>query len=655
MKYTGRDKKRTGVIVPLFSLRTEQSCGIGEFPDLVTLGKWCRKTGLRIIQVLPVNDTGTESSPYSALSAYALNPVFLRIQDLPEYCDSAANSLNELRLKYEPENRLHYHEILSAKLEILHSIFIINGYKTTGLPEFNNWVNENSWVKGYAVYKSFKQENKNCSWKDWKRYRDPDPVDIEKIWSDESTNQDGSILFHSWLQFRAEQQFARVSDQLTDMGIFLKGDIPILMNEDSADVWLCRNNFDLNLRAGAPPDMFSTLGQNWGFPIYRWDILEQDNYAWWRVRLKQAAKFYHALRIDHVLGFFRIWAIHYRNESGRLGFFKPSAYFTKQNLRDEGFDDCRIKFLSEPHIKEEDIRDLVKPSGEREKEIVFSCFKRINNEEMFLFESKISGEKDILELPVSKLIKERMIKLFGDIVFINVEGNLFAPVWDGLSASQNSCLSEEERNKIKELFTIYRYKSEKIWAVQGEKLLRFMNTETEMLICAEDLGDVPKAVPETLKKLNILGLRIPRWTRQYEKESSPYVPLKDYPFLTVISPSVHDTTSLREWWIEAEDTDKFWYSLGFNDSPPEMLDPDNIFAVLKKLSEASSLLYICPIQDFLGLSPELRPNLPRDERINVPGTYNDKNWTYRIPVKVEKLGEYDQLSRKIKDIVHHRE
>lgn len=655
MEYTSRKEKRTGVIVPLFSLRTEHSCGIGEFPDLITLGKWCGKTGLRIIQLLPVNDTGTESSPYSAVSAYALNPIYLRIQDLPEFSESAERSVEKLRLKYEPRKRLCYHEVLSGKIKILRNIFIENGIKIIRQPIFQKWVNENSWVKGYAVYKSLKQDNENNSWKTWTCYQDPDREEIEKIWNEAFPDKDRSILFHSWLQFRAEEQFSTVTEKLSEMDLFLKGDLPILMNEDSADVWLYRNNFDLNLRAGAPPDMFSSFGQNWGFPIYRWDVLEQDDYAWWRGRLKQAAKFYHVLRIDHVLGFFRIWAIHRRNESGRLGFFKPSAYYSRRDLQNEGFDGSRIKFLSEPHIKEDDIRNLIGATEEQEKEVVLSCFKRINDESMFLFNDKISGEKDILQLPVSSSVKEKIIKLFSDIVFIKLNEDSYVPMWYGLSAPQTEYLSEEEKNKITGLFTKYRYESEKIWAVQGEKLLRFMNAETEMLICAEDLGDVPKAVPETLQKLNILGLRIPRWTRRYEKESAPYISLADYPELTVISPSVHDTSSLREWWNEGDDTDHFWYSLGFKDSAPEVLDPDDLYAVLKKLSEASSLLYICPIQDFLGMSSDLCPEDPQDERVNVPGTYNDNNWTYRIPVQVESLEKHDQLISKIKDIVRHRE
>jgi 4-alpha-glucanotransferase len=657
MKYTGKDETRSGVIVPLFSLRTEKSCGIGEFPDLITLGEWCRHTGLEMIQILPVNDTGQQTSPYSALSAFALNPIFIRMQDLPEYNEddkTVVELTQKLKSCYDALKRVSYHEVLKKKMDILGRLFDMRGYNTVKDPIFLGWCNDNPWVPVYSLFRSLKMSNNEISWVEWSDFNSPDPETILNLWDQALQEGDRDILFFAWIQYRAEQQLQNAAQTLSNMDIFLKGDLPILMNEDSADVWRHREYFNLSLNAGAPPDMFSSEGQNWGFPIYRWDILERNSYSWWKRRLNQADKFYHAFRIDHVLGFFRIWAISVRNVSGRLGFFKPSAYLSRKKLINSGFNSEHISFLSEPHVKEETINSIIDGLTDEQKHTVKSCFQRIRQESLFLFDANIKGEKDIKALNLNKETIDQLLRLYGDRVFIEISDGLYVPAWNGISSSQMSYVSDDMKNLIYELFKEYRIESEKIWGKQGEKLLSFMDSYTGMLICAEDLGDVPEAVPATLEKLNILGLRIPRWTREYEKKEAPFIPVKRYPELSVISPSVHDTSSLREWWAQDEETDKFWYSLGFYDDPPKILDQKSVYKIIKALAEASSLLFLCPIQDFLALDENVRPNEPMEERINVPGTHNQNNWSYRIPVSIESLIENTNLNAKIREICMFR-
>jgi 4-alpha-glucanotransferase len=210
----------------------------------------------------------------------------------------------------------------SGEKEIVKSAAKTEAAKTgtakTGSPEtLGAWIGANPWVREYAVFRRLKEFNGEKSWKEWKEYRNITPEDIERLWNDPAFR--GEHIFWAWLQKNAEQQFSLAADRLKKMGIILEGDLPILINEDSADLWAKGGYFDPSLSAGAPPDMYSPQGQNWGFPIYDWRALTQDGYTWWKQRLRQAEKFYQAYRIDHVLGFFRIWASSRENNSAVLG------------------------------------------------------------------------------------------------------------------------------------------------------------------------------------------------------------------------------------------------------------------------------------------------------------------------------------------------
>lgn len=296
-----------GVVLPLFSLHSSQSCGVGEFPDLMSMIVWCRDIGLNVIQLLPLNDTGNDSSPYSAISAFALNPIHLGLTHLPyiERCPSLLPMLPVMQ-QFCSNQRVDYAKVHVQKRQFLQEYFRVVGSLIISTPEYRAFLHQNSWLSLYALFKVLKIEHNWQSWEFW----DEDLKNITtETFQDLLKKHESEISFHIFLQFLCFQQLSIVKKFAEDKGVFLKGDIPILISRESADVWGHRSLFHMQFSAGSPPDMYSAEGQNWGFPIYNWDIMEQDGYQWWKQRLNVAFQFYHLYRIDHIVGFFRIWAI----------------------------------------------------------------------------------------------------------------------------------------------------------------------------------------------------------------------------------------------------------------------------------------------------------------------------------------------------------
>lgn len=314
-------KQHHGINLPLFSLRSKQSCGIGEYPDLLPLIDWCKSLGMDVIQLLPLNDGGPERSPYAALSAFALNPLNLGLARLPHLnlMPDAAEMIEELQ-KLNALQRIAY-PIVQAKREA----FLRHYFKTVGplviaSPPFLDFLQKNPWLETYSLFKALKIATQWHSWEEWPpEWRDPSPTYFQVLLD---ANRD-EIFYHSLLQYFCFEQLGGVQKAARQKGVFIKGDLPILIGRESADVWHTRKYFDLEYSAGAPPDMFSYDGQNWGFPLYDWNSLEEQDYKFWKTRLQVAQQCYDIYRIDHIVGFFRIWALS-KGQSAKEGHFIPS-------------------------------------------------------------------------------------------------------------------------------------------------------------------------------------------------------------------------------------------------------------------------------------------------------------------------------------------
>ncbi|MCR4742974.1 MAG: 4-alpha-glucanotransferase [Treponema sp.] len=676
---TWKNKKLTGIVLPLGALYTKENPVIGEFPDLVQLGKFCKEAGFEIIQLLPVNDTGTQSSPYSGLSAFALHPIYIRIKDIPEFSEVYKSdeifaraydtfvSKNAYKLRYD------YDDILEAKINILKQLYFKTQLGQSGKlsEEMTKWIKANPWAKTYAVYKNLKRNYMQASWKSWHQNdQKKSPEEIESLWKTKAFQKEH--YFYIWCQVIANQQFEEAVKKVKEMGLLIKGDMPILMNEDSCDAWAYPNFFNQDLRAGSPADGDNPNGQNWGFPTYNWKALKADNYSWWKNRLKVAAKYYDAYRLDHILGFFRIWAIPSADCNALNGHTEPYASFKREDLYELGFDDDRIRWLSQPHIPTNIVEDITW-NHEVSHQILELLCQQIGNEELWLFNKNLKGSQEIWDCDFKNLcnqdaahrIKEKLVEYWSNRTLIEISKNKFIPLWTYGKSTSWASLNEAEKSKLEELFSQLNKKNEKLWKKQADEIFTAITEGLKMIPCGEDLGVSIDCVPQTMLEHKILGLRVVRWCRKWSQEGQPYLPFEDYTPLSITTTSVHDSSTIRQWFDEeiknrkleknqTEKEEKCNVGDLIDLEENQEFSPEIAESILKECGKSASLWYINPLQDYLYMNKKYWLESAQEERINVPGTVNKFNWTYRLPVSLEELLDDKDLINKIQNICNGR-
>ncbi len=698
-------ERKTGVVIPLSALYTKDCVAVGDFLALKDFADFAQKASLSVIQLLPVNDTGTQSSPYSGLSAYALHPLYLRIAALPEFDDAykhdktfaAAYRAFKKAFPYTP--RFDYEQVLSKKIELLHLLYSYLEKKMSGklkkkkapakteeaakseapaeeekkeltpdelTAKFNSetgaFVRANKWVPYYAVFKDLKDSASQASWKNWpEEFRHLTRKQIMLRW--ENRAHRSSHYFFVWCQMRAHEQFKEAADYVKEKGITLKGDLPVLLNDDSADCWAWPEYFNQDMKAGAPPSGDTPLGQNWGFPTYGWKNIAADNFNWWKDRVRSAAQYYGAFRIDHILGFFRIWCVRKGESTAYLGHTEPYAAISRETLEKEGFDTGRLNWLSKPHIPTGLIEDITWNHDEA-TDILEQLCDRVGTEELWNFKKEIETDGDIYRLTLSSdggkdgRIKEALAAKWRDRALIEITPDNFIPVYSYRDSTAWKSLSWDEQQKLQNIFAKNKEAENALWKKQALDVLTPICKETGMTACAEDLGVNLACMPEVLNSLDILSLKVIRWNRAWEKDGQPYVPFADYPETSVCTTSVHDSSTLRQWWNGEKDSVRAYLSMAadkavsYKDDAPQADAPfDETVAAycLKTSAQTGSAWFINPLQDYLYLKEDYYKENPDDERINVPGSVNSFNWTYRMPYTISEIAKDKLLVSRIKE------
>ena len=325
--------KAAGTVIPVFSLRSEGSFGVGDFGDLKMMIDWCAMTNQRVLQVLPINDTnmtGTwqDSYPYNAISIYALHPQFTDFRQLPPIKDEdMRNKFEQLRQELNALPQIDYERMFKAKMEYLHVIFEQEFAKMKRTKAYKEFVENNKdWLEPYAQFCVKRDQSLQSS-------------------SEEEANTD----FWYFVQFNLDTQMRLAHKHARQQQVVLKGDIPIGISRDGVEAWVEPRYFNLNGQAGAPPDAFAEDGQNWGFPTYNWDEMLKDGCQWWVRRFRKMAQYFDAYRIDHVLGFFRIWEIPVPHKSGLYGQFQPSLPMSCEEIEQRWHLPFREEFYLEDH------------------------------------------------------------------------------------------------------------------------------------------------------------------------------------------------------------------------------------------------------------------------------------------------------------------
>lgn len=308
-----------GLCTPLFSLHSEESCGIGEYTDLIKLLPFLEAIGFDVLQLLPLNDTGEDPSPYMGLSAFALNPIHLGLSQLQavDQVPQFQEKLKTLRA-YNKSPRVNYREVRTLKMAFLKEYYA-HTFEKLATDEYYQFLQkQHYWLENYALFKALKEKQGGKNWEEWPE-EERNPQNVQKLMEE---NRE-AMRFHSFCQYLCFLQLAHVKKAAGNK-FLIKGDIPILVSRDSAEVWgVARHHFILDKAAGSPPDMYAQEGQYWGFPLYNWKELEKCGFDFWKQRLNYATELYHLYRLDHVVGFFRLWSIPLQKKALE-GSFLPS-------------------------------------------------------------------------------------------------------------------------------------------------------------------------------------------------------------------------------------------------------------------------------------------------------------------------------------------
>ncbi|KAK3010333.1 hypothetical protein RJ639_013026 [Escallonia herrerae] len=597
-----------GVAIPMFSIRSESDLGVGEFLDLKLLVDWAVDSGFHLVQLLPINDTSVhrmwwDSYPYSSLSVFALHPLYLRVEALSESIPEAIKQeIQKAREQLEGKD-VDYEATMATKLSIAKKIFLLEKDLILNSSSFHTFFLENEdWLKPYAAFCFLRDFFETSEQSQWGRFSHFSKDKLEKLISKDSCHYD-IIRFHYYLQFHLHLQLSEAAEYARKKGVVLKGDLPIGVDRNSVDTWVNPNLFRMNTSTGAPPDYFDKNGQNWGFPTYNWEEMSKDNYAWWRARLTQMAKYFTAYRIDHILGFFRIWELPEHAMTGLVGKFRPSIPLSQEELEREGIWD--FDRLSLPYILQEFLQDKFGPSWT----VIASSFMNECGNHRYQFREDCNTEKKIASKLKSCMekslfsesedeLRRILFDLLQNIVLIRdpEDPTKFYPRFNIEDTLSFKHLDEHSKNVLKRLYyDYYFHRQESLWRQNALKTLPVLLNSSDMLACGEDLGLIPSCVHPVMQELGLIGLRIQRMPSEPDLEFG--IP-SQYSYMTVCAPSCHDCSTLRAWWEEDEErrTRFFKTMVGSDKLPPAKCVPEVAYFILRQHVEAPSMWAIFPLQ-----------------------------------------------------------
>lgn len=607
-RIVGADKvaqwRGAGVAIPVFSLRSEKGFGIGEFADIPLLADWAARTGMSIIQLLPVNDTTmtrtwTDSYPYNANSTFALNPTYIHLEAVGTLSDKQEQRrFDNLRKELNALPQIDYERVSEAKWDYLRRIYKEKGTRTFASPAFRSFFKANAyWLRPYAVFCYYRDKYGTADFSRWPEvYYSEALVDAHSpsLTALKGTLPDkqAEVALHYFIQYHLHAQLKKAVDYAHSRGIVLKGDIPIGISRTSVDAWVYPHLFHMNGQAGAPPDAFAIDGQNWGFPTYNWEEMEKEGYAWFRNRFSKISDYFDAYRIDHLLGFFRIWEIPTTYRSGLMGHFSPALPYSADEL------------AARMDIEPKDIQHLAKPH---------------------------TAETDVLFVPDP------------------VRQGYYHPRISGCDAPLFQTLTSQQQQAYRTLYEEFFYhRHNDFWRAEAMKKLPVLIDSTDMLVCGEDLGMIPLCVPSVMQELHILSLEVQQMPKEY---GVTFGDPSRYPYESVCTTSSHDTANIRAWWEEdSQLTQQFWNTMLHHDGPaPAHCEPSICEEIIRAHMQSPSMLAILPLQDWLGIDGTLRASDPVAERINIPANPHHY-WRYRMHLCLEDLLNEETFNEKVKSL-----
>lgn len=653
------NRKLAGTQVPVFSLRTRKSAGIGDFGDLKTMIDFVASTGQKVLQLLPINDTTithtwTDSYPYSCISVFAIHPQYANLHALPELKDAKARAEAEkTRAELNALDKIDYEKVNDFKINYLRQIFNQEGGKMMKTAEYKAFFQDTElWLVPYAQYSYLRDKNGTADFNQWPDYRVWDEAE-RKALADPKTAAYKNVAFFYFVQFVLDRQMQEAHEHAKAKGVILKGDIPIGVNRNGCDVWMEPKYFNLNGQAGAPPDDFSANGQNWGFPTYNWFEMLKDGCQWWNRRFKNMARYFDAYRIDHVLGFFRIWEIPVHSVHGLLGQFAPALAMSREEIESYGLHFQEDRF-TRPFITDW-VLDRV--FHERAGEVKEKYLDRLDDER-YQMKPEVDTQRKVEALFADVTdekelwLRDGLYALISDVLFVRDHTNpgVFHPRISAQLDFIYESLYDNDKAAFNRLYNDYFYRrNNQFWYQEAMKKLPKLVQATRMLVCAEDLGMVPDCVPWVMDELKILSLELQSMPKD---PSVKFGHLSRNPYRSVCTISSHDMPTLRMWWDEnVQRTQEYYNTMLYRQGPaPHPLPGWLASDIISRHLTSPSMLCILSIQDWLATDEALRLPDADAERINIPA--NPKHyWRYRMHLNIEDLAADKRFVQNITEMI----
>lgn len=653
------NRKLAGTQVPVFSLRTRKSAGIGDFGDLKTMIDFVASTGQKVLQLLPINDTTithtwTDSYPYSCISVFAIHPQYADLHALPELKDAKARAEAEkTRAELNALDKIDYEKVNDFKINYLRQIFNQEGGKMMKTAEYKAFFQDTElWLVPYAQYSYLRDKNGTADFNQWPDHQVWDEAE-RKALADPKTAAYKNVAFFYFVQFVLDRQMQEAHEHAKTKGVILKGDIPIGVNRNGCDVWTEPKYFNLNGQAGAPPDDFSANGQNWGFPTYNWFEMLKDGCQWWNRRFKNMARYFDAYRIDHVLGFFRIWEIPVHSVHGLLGQFAPALAMSREEIESYGLHFQEDRF-TRPFITDW-VLDRV--FHERAGEVKEKYLDRLDDER-YQMKPEVDTQRKVEALFADATdekelwLRDGLYALISDVLFVRDHTNpgVFHPRISAQLDFIYESLYDNDKAAFNRLYNDYFYRrNNQFWYQEAMKKLPKLVQATRMLVCAEDLGMVPDCVPWVMDELKILSLELQSMPKD---PSVKFGHLSRNPYRSVCTISSHDMPTLRMWWDEnIQRTQEYYNTMLYRQGPaPHPLPGWLASDIISRHLTSPSMLCILSIQDWLATDEALRLPDADAERINIPA--NPKHyWRYRMHLNIEDLAADKRFVQNITEMI----
>ncbi len=617
--------KGAGVAVPVFSLRTEDGFGIGEFQDLKKMADWAAKTGQRMIQTLPINDTtlthtNRDSYPYNTVSVFALHPIYINIEKMGRLTPAQKKKYLATKEEFNQKAIADYQCVYDEKMKYFKLLYKADKEALFSSEEYKAFYRKNhEWLDPYAAFLS---------------KRDKQPKD-----------------FYCYLQFHADKQLADAVAYAHSIGVAMKGDIPIGISPDSVDAYTDPQLFNLDASAGAPPDNFTISGQYWGFPTYNWDEMAKDGFLWWRKRFQKMQDYFDAYRIDHILGFFRIWQMPKTDVWGLCGHFSPALPYSAQDLWNMGVK-LDLDRMTRPYIRANFLGDVFGYDTEYAKE---HCLLTHDGYVYYFrpeFDTQVKVQTyfdrllaDEALLAAAGLTKEQAQNLCNGLIYLHCEvlfvrdqrhPDLLHPRISIYQSHSFNELYDDQKQVLMDIYNDYFFRrhTDFWWESAMRKLPTLINA-TRMLVCGEDLGMVPACVPDVMHRLQILSLEIQRMPKD---PNIAFAHPANAPYLSVCTTGTHDMNPLRAWWEEDRAVTQRFYNeqMGWYGEAPQEMSPEIAEFIINQHMYSPAMWVILPLQDWLAIDANVRIPDPHADRINVPANPHHF-WNYRMHITLEDL------------------